>query len=434
MPAKIKPSAKNPKASSADRFEWDSEVPGLALRHRQDRRPAWYIQIWTDGRNVRRSIGSEKSLSLKQARDMARALISELTGETTPLPLIPETPKATVAEFAARFLDHGTPSWKPATLKAHRSLLACSILPQFGFRDIASITAQEVASWFARAQGSQGTRNRALAVLSGVMRHAEILGLRPPGSNPCQGLRRRKNRFEVHRLSQQDYGRLGEALRRIEDTEPVVVALIRFLALTGCRKSEARLLRWNMLDANRAALPDSKTGTRAIWLGKAALALIAEQPMTCAFVFAIKDKPISGARVAKIWNTVRNESGLPTLRLHDLRHGFASVAISSGEPLRTVSGLLGHSELQTTAGYAQFAEAPVRQAAERVAEHLERTLSQRAPKVMPEPPPMVAAFLAQSLTVREFAAQQGLSLSTLRQKVGAYNRARRETTTEMEAS
>jgi len=358
---------------------------------------------------------------------------SELTGETTPLPLIPERPKATVAEFAARFLDHGTPSWKPATLKAHRSLLACSILPQFGFRDIASITAQEVASWFARAQGSQGTRNRALAVLSGIMRHAEILGLRPPGSNPCQGLRRRKNRFEVHRLSQQDYGRLGEALRRIEDTEPVVVALIRFLALTGCRKSEARLLRWNMLDANRAALPDSKTGPRAIWLGKAALSLIAEQPLTCDFVFPIKDKPISPARIARVWGGVRIEIDLPALRLHDLRHGFASVAISSGEALRTVSGLLGHSELQTTAGYAQFAEAPVRQAAERVAEHLERSLSQRGPRAMPEPPPMVAAFLAQGLTAYDFAAQQGLSYSTLRQKVGAYNRARSEALSEMGA-
>tara|TARA_R110000868_G_scaffold123011_3_gene325932 strand:+ start:136 stop:1233 length:1098 start_codon:yes stop_codon:yes gene_type:complete len=364
---------------------------------------------------------------------MARGLISELTGETTPLPFVPITPKATVTEFAARFLEHGTPSWKPATLKAHRSLLACSILPQFGFRDIASVTPQEVASWFARAQGSQGTRNRALAVLSGIMRHAEILGLRPPGSNPCQGLRRRKNQFEVHRLNQQDYRWLGEALRRIEDTEPVVVSIIRFLALTGCRKSEARLLRWDMLDANRAALPDSKTGPRAIWLGKAALTLIAEQPMTCAFVFAIKDKPISGARIAKIWNTVRIEIGLPTLRLHDLRHGFASVAISSGEALRTVSGLLGHSELQTTEGYAQFAEAPVRQAAERVAEHLERTLSQRVPRAMPEPPPMVAAFLAQSLTVRDFAVQKGLSLSTLRQKVGAYNRVRREAMTEMDA-
>lgn len=433
MPAKIKPSARNLKPSSADRFEWDSEVPGLALRRRRDRRPAWYIQIWKDGRNVRRAIGPETSLTVDQARDMARALISELTGETTPLPLVPKTPKATVLTFSDRFLEHGTPIWKPATLKAHRSLLACAILPQFGFRDIASVTPQEVASWFARAQGSQGTRNRALAVLSGMMRHAEILGLRPPGSNPCQGLRRRKNRFEVHRLSEQDYGRLGEALRRIEDADPVIVALIRFLALTGCRKSEARLLRWDMLDANRAALPDSKTGPRAIWLGKAALALISEQALTCAFVFSIRDKPVSAARIAKVWNTVREEIGFPTLRLHDLRHGFASVAISSGEPLRTVSGLLGHSELQTTAGYAQFAEAPVRQAADRVAEHLERTLSRSAARTMPEPPPMVAAFLAQGLSVRDFAAQQGLSLSTLRQKVGAYNRARREALTEVEA-
>ena len=383
---------------------------------------------------MRRALGPETSLTLDQARDTARALIAELTGEATPLPLVPETPKTTIAEFATRFLEHGTPSWKPATLKAHRSLLACAILPQFGFRDIASITAQEVASWCARAQGSQGTKNRALAVRSGMIRHAEILELRPPGSNPCQGLRRRKNRFEVHRLSQQDYGRLGGALRRIEDTESAIAARIRFLALTGCRKSEARLLRWNMLDANRAALPDSKTGPRAIWLSKAALSFIAEQPLTCAFVFSIKDKPISPARIAKVWRGVRIEIGLPALRVHDLRHGFASVAISSGEALRTVSGLLGHSELQTTAGYAQFAEAPVRQAAERVAEHLERTLSQRAPKTIPEPPPMVAAFLAQGLTVRDFAAQQGLILSTLRQKVGAYNRARREAMTEMEAS
>lgn len=75
-----------------------------------------------------------------------------------------------------------------------------------------------------------------------MTRHAEILGLRPPESNSCQGLRRRKNRFQVQQLSQEDYGRLGEALKRIEDDEPVNIALIRFLTLTGCRKPKARLL------------------------------------------------------------------------------------------------------------------------------------------------------------------------------------------------
>jgi|AntAceMinimDraft_11_1070367.scaffolds.fasta_scaffold01498_14 integrase len=433
MPARLKKSASNPKTISADRFEWDTEVPGLALRHRQDRQPAWYIQIWVDGRNLRRAIGPQASLNIDQARDMALTLIAELTGQTIPTTLIPETPTSTVADFAARFIEHGTPNWKPATLKAHRSLLACAILPQFGFRDVASVTAQEVASWFSRSRASQGSRNRALAVLSGMMRHAEILGLRPPGSNPCQGLRRRKNRFQVHQLSREDYGRLGETLNRIEDTEPVVIAIIRFLALTGCRKSEARLLRWDMLDANRAALPDSKTGPRAIWLGRAALTLLSEQPLLCEFVFSLKHKPVSPARISKAWATIRDDIGLPSVRLHDLRHGFASVAISSGEALRTVSGLLGHSELQTTAGYAKFAEAPVRQAAERVALHLERTLARPAAKALPEPPPLVAEFLAHRLSVSDFAAERGVSLSTLRQKVGAYNRVRRAALTEPEA-
>jgi len=425
MPAKLKTSARNETPLSADRFDWDSEVPGLALRNRQDRKPAWTVQVWTEGRNVRRAIGPEASLTVDQARDLARTLIAELTGQDVPMPLVPQTPTSTVADFAARFLEHGAPSWKPATLKAHRSLLACSILPQFGFRMIASITPQEVAAWFTRAPGSQGTRNRALAVLSGMMRHAEILGHRPPGSNPCQGLRRRKNRFQVHQLSREDYGRLGEALNRIQDAEPSIAALIRFLALTGCRKSEALLLRWDMLDASRAALPDSKTGPRAIWLGKAALEILSAQPLTCAFVWAIRDKPVSQARLAKVWALIREDIGLPTLRVHDLRHGFASVAISSGETLRTVSGLLGHSELQTTAGYAKFAEAPVREAAERVALHLERTLAGPVAETLSEPSPMVATFLAQRLSVAEFAAEHGLSGSTLRQKVGAYGRARR---------
>lgn len=129
MLAKRKLSASNPKAISANCFEWDSEVPGLASRHRQNRQPAWYIQIWVDGRNVRRSIGSEASLTIGQARDMARTLIAELTGQTVPVPLVPETPTSTVADFADRFLNHEAPNRKPATLKAHRSLIARAALP-----------------------------------------------------------------------------------------------------------------------------------------------------------------------------------------------------------------------------------------------------------------------------------------------------------------
>ena len=404
-----------------DTFEWDAVVAGLALRRRQTRTPTWYVQIWTGGRTVRRSLGAAAALSVDDARAMARALIAELTGQTAPPPPL-ERSTVTVADFARRHLDQRASSWKPATLKAHRSSVERSIVPCFGPQAIAAVTSQQVALWFTNQPGSQGTRNRALAVLSGMMRHAELLGVRSPGSNPALGLRRRRNRFQAHPLAEDDYRRLGEALKQIEGAEPAAVGIIRFMALTGCRKSEAVLLRWDMIDANRVALPDSKTGPRSIWLGRPARAILASCPLTAPFVFAAETMPLSMSRLATVWGKLRVDIGLPHVRLHDLRHGFATVAISSGEPLRTVSGLLAHSELQTTAGYTHYAEAPVRRAAERVAAHLAKTLGPPSSGPLPEAPPLVAAFLAQGKSLRDYAAERNVSVSTLRQKVGAHLR------------
>jgi integrase len=363
-----------PGGKSSERLEWDRVVPGLCLRARAGHQPIWRLQIRIHGRTMRRSLGLAASMSVEEARETAHTLVEELRAGRAPEPVPQLRKRMTVRECGERFLGHGAVSWKPATLKAHRHNLQKIIVPRFGSTDISLVTAEEVASWRSEIDASAGTRNRALAVLSGVMRHAEILGVRPPGSNPCQGLRRRKNSFKAHQLTPDDYRRLGAALRKSEKSEPVVVALVRFLALTGCRKSEARLLRWEMIDGCRAALPDSKTGPRAIWMGERARTIIAELPRTSPFVFSIGDEAVPEHQLDKNWRAIRSMAGMPTLRLHDLRHGFASVAISSGESLRTVSGLLGHSDLQTTAGYAKFSEEPVRKAAERVADHLTKAL------------------------------------------------------------
>ena len=133
------------------------------------------------------------------------------------------------------------------------------------------------------------------------MRHAEILGLRPPGSNPCRGLRRRKTGFKAHNLTQEECRRLGRALRRAQKVDPVAVAVIRFLALTGARKSEARLLTWDMIDGPRAALPDSKTGPRAIWLGQPVRELLANLPFTATFVFSVGDGAITASALDSLW-------------------------------------------------------------------------------------------------------------------------------------
>lgn len=426
MLAKEKHQATRNQTSGKDRFEWDDVEPGLGVRFRTGRNPTWYLQTRIGGKSVRRSLGPLHDLSLADARKIARDARNELSGVSPAPVIIPEVPKATVANFAQQFLKDGEPNWKPATIKAHRYVIYRFIVPAFGSRDLASLTSEDVAVWWAGLDASAGTRNRTLAVLSGIIRHGELLGLRSPGLNPCQGLRRRKSSFKAQRLTSDDYGRLGVEIRGIETRWPIEAALMRFLALTGCRKSEARFLKWNMIDGKRAALPDSKTGPRAIWLGSPALKLLAEQPILSDYVFAKRDKPVSNNQLDKVWHKVREGADLPTLRLHDLRHGFASVAISSGEPLRTVSGLLGHSDLQTTAGYAQFAEAPVRDAAARVAIHLESALASNNASVAPKPCAMVASFLSQGLPLDAYAEENGFSLSTLRQNTAAYFKAVRE--------
>lgn len=433
MLAKQKRQETRKKPTSKDRFEWDGVEPGLGIRFRAGRNPTWYLQTRIEGKSVRRSLGPLHDLSLADAREIARDARNELSG-VSPAPVImPEIPKTKVADFAQQFLKDGAPNWKPATIKAHRYVISRFIVPAFGSRDLASLTPEHVAAWWTGLDASTETRNRTLAVLSGIIRHGELLGLRSPGLNPCQGLRRRKSSFKAHRLTSDDYGRLGKAIIGIEARWPVEAAIIRFLALTGCRKSEARLLKWNMIDGKRAALPDSKTGPRAIWLGPPVLVVLAQQPTLSDFVFAKRDKPVSDNQLDKVWHKVRERADLPVLRLHDLRHGFASVAISSGEPLRTGSGLLGHSDLQTTAGYAQFAETPVRDAAVRVATHLECALSTNSVETLPKPCAMVADFLNQGLSLDAYAEENGHSLSTLRQKTAAHFKAVRAARADAEA-
>ena len=252
------------------------------------------------------------------------------------------------------------------------------ILPAFGNRRVDAITARDVRSWFDELSVTRaGTANRSLAVLSSLMRHGEDLGLCPEGSNPCRGLRRRKSGFKAHYLTDVEFAALGWALARVEDEYPVAVAVVRFLLYTGARKSEALGLRWEHVHGDRAVLPDSKSGPRTIWLATPARAILAAPPRSdgCPWVFASDDgTPVS---LVKPWQVIRRKARLGSLRLHDLRHSHAAVAVSSGEGLRIVAGLLGHVDIETTFGYAHLAEASVFEAANRVSRNLAEALDRK---------------------------------------------------------
>ena len=297
---------------------WDSAAPGLGLRARPNARKTWIVHRRCNGSVVKRTLGALDALTVEDARHAARTMFADAEAHGT------RAAVPTVRSFAPAFLGDCAERWKPATRHAHADGMKRFILPAFGDRRVDEVTAKDVRNWFDDLSVTRAeSANRALAVLSSMMKHAEALGLRREDSNPCKGLRRRKSGFEAHYLTDDEFAALGRALDEAEAKWPVAVAALRFLLYTGARKSEALRLKWEHVHGDRAVLPDSKTGPRTIWLASPARAVLAAQPRRedCPWVFAsLCGGPVS---VDKAWNAVRAAAGLPTLRIHDLRHSCA---------------------------------------------------------------------------------------------------------------
>ncbi|OUS06313.1 hypothetical protein A9Q96_10090 [Rhodobacterales bacterium 52_120_T64] len=414
------------KSKSSEYVEWDSKVSGLGLRVRSKQR-TWIVQARVSGKSRKVTLGRIEELSKDEARQKARTVLLDWKQGAMPVDL-----SETVQEFGTRYLNECAGQWKPATLRAHKHNLRVDVFPHLGTRRVEDLDRSSVEAWYKSPNASTALRTRALAVLSGMLRHAEIVGLRAPGSNPCKGLRRRKSGFKAKYLTPQEWARLGSAMRSLEGDYTAPVTMIRFLALTGCRSSEARLLRWDWIEGKRAALPDAKAGPRTIWLGKPAREILASLPRTCEYVFAHKEGPIPDSTLYKVWCNARRVADLEDLRLHDLRHGFASTAIGAGESLRTVAGLLGHSDLETTAGYAHLAKAPVKAAAKRVGTYLDNTLNNRKrvgrpPKNQTPADEVLARYLAGKTHLVEFCKSEGINSKTFHKKLVKWHKDQRGT-------
>jgi integrase len=362
-----------PEIDDGERVIWDHRMTGLGLRLRARSSPVWIGQRRIDGRTVKRTLGMLDGMDIDEARAVARATFDH---DGQRLRVAP-----TLASFVPIFIEDNAGRWKPNTVRSHRRDLLRHVVPVLGAMPVDAMTRADVLAWQDGLDLAPGSHNRILAVLSGLMLHAESLGFRAEGSNPCAGLRRRQTGFKARYLDDHDFARLAAALDQAEVARPIEVAAIRFLMLTGARQSEMLMLEWTMIHGSRAALPDSKTGPKTIWLCApvrrllAALAEISASPR----VFAMPHGQTICSSLRRCWHEVRALSGLDGVRLHDLRHSYASVAVSTGEDLKTVAGLLGHAELETTKGYAHLAFAPIQAAAGRVSGHLAVALTPATP-------------------------------------------------------
>ena len=172
--------------------------------------------------------------------------------------------------------------------------------------------------------------------------------------------------------------RLNAVLTRDEFWCPHVVAIVRLLLLTGCRAGEIMGLQWDWIRGMRILLPDSKSGPRTIWLSSAARAVIDAIPRyseDCPFLFPARPPTRHVDNISMQWDRVRREAGLFDVRLHDLRHSWASVAAMNGVDMVTIAKLLGHALVETTERYTHLSDQSVSETADRVSSRIHAALA-----------------------------------------------------------
>jgi integrase len=284
----------------------------------------------------------------------------------------------TLAEVFDQFMaQHVRIKLKPSTAYYYKLLADTHILPRLGRRTLAEMQHQDIAGFHHGLSATPYVGNRTLAVLSKLFNWAEKHGLRPDGSNPCRHVEKYREERRERFLTQAEWARLGDALRQAEadkSCSPWAIAAIRLLAYTGARRNEILTLRWEHVSEEHESLllPDSKTGRKTVRLNAPALALLHDIPRLEGNPYVIcGERPGRHlVNLEKPWRRIRGAAKLDDVRLHDLRHSYASVAASGGQSLVIIGKMLGHSQPATTARYAHLADDPVRAASESIGRYI----------------------------------------------------------------
>jgi integrase len=354
-------------------FLWDDELRGFGLRVHPSGRKIYLAQFRAGGRIRRVNIGPHGPITPDQARTEAMKHLSDVRRGSDPGAQRDRLrAAATMKEFGKRFLDeHVASHCKPSTQYEYRRCVDLFITPKLGTLKVIDVTRADVVELHQRLKETPYQANRVLSVLSIMFTLADTWGVRSDGINPCWKVKRYKEVKRERYLTLDELARLGKVLREA-DGEPEAATCIRLLLLTGCRLGEIQTLKWDYVDARAGVLrlPDSKTGAKVVPIGKAALDVLADIPRIEGNPYVITGK-VDGqylTDIQKPWRRLRARAGLDTLRIHDLRHSFASDALQLGADLTMIGRLLGHTQVQTTARYAHLKTDPVRETANKVAD------------------------------------------------------------------
>jgi integrase len=416
---------------------WDSEVKGFGARC-QRRDPVYIVKANIKGRTRWFSIGTHGApWTVEKARSRALVMLGDIAdGKDLAAVREAERRQPTMKQLAQWFLDeHSAQHKKPLSYESDRRNVCNHVEPLLGELKAADVTRADIdrfkrdvsAGKTARVEvlgkraksivrGGPGAANRCLALLSKMFNWAEQRGYRLDGSNPCRHVEKYRERRHERFLSNVELATLAGVMVDCETTwseteklreriaaasakdakplklelraaekraeSPFVLAAIRLLVFTGARLNEILALRWEDVDIQRALmdLPDSKTGRKTIYLNAPALAVLASLPRLQGNPHVICGERDGAGMVnlQKPWRRLRQRAELEDVRLHDLRHSFASVAAAGGLSLPMIGKLLGHRSTLTTQRYAHLADDPARAANEAVAARLSAAMAPKS--------------------------------------------------------
>ena len=357
------------KAEDVEYMVWDTLIAGFGVRVRPTGHKSYVYHRHSESQSRKFTFGPVALGSVDEARRDCMEVWGRMqSGERT---------EGVDDAEAPLFRDFVAGPWRAACFEPCKQSTRTSknwalnnqLLPVFGAMSLDRIDRTGVIRWFeGYSAAAPGGANSALLVFRQIMNHAISRG--HIETNPTRGLKRNPRPKLTRFLSREEIGRLHEVLDGYEPRRSsckAQVDIIRLLLLTGCRTGEMLKLRWREVEGDTLELEDSKTGPRQVLLSPEAGAIIERQPRSGSpWVFPSPVNPGRPRFDLSIWKRVRKLAGIEDVRLHDLRHTFASQAAMQGIPLPVVARLLGHAQVQMTLRYAHVSDRDVEAAAERV--------------------------------------------------------------------